>query len=125
MSTNGRPADYRCRVIGSSYVSTDVRLPESTLKAYVPGVLFGIIFGAANAYLGLRAGLTISTSIPIAVMTVAAYKVLAAAGPRHRDAREERLGAGDVEVRGVRMVGREQRLARRHLAEPDEDAVDV
>ena len=66
----------------SPYVSTDVRLPESTLKAYVPGILFGIIFGAANAYLGLRAGLTISTSIPIAVMTVAAYKVLAAAGQR-------------------------------------------
>ena len=69
-------------MIGSPYVSTDVRLPESTLKAYVPGILFGIIFGAANAYLGLRAGLTISTSIPIAVMTVAAYKVLAAAGRR-------------------------------------------
>ena len=69
-------------MIVSPYVSTDVRLPESTLKAYVPGVLFGIIFGAANAYLGLRAGLTISTSIPIAVMTVAAYKVLAAAGRR-------------------------------------------
>jgi putative OPT family oligopeptide transporter len=69
-------------VLGTPYVSTDVRLPESTLKAYVPGILFGIIFGAANAYLGLRAGLTISTSIPIAVMTVAAYKVLAAAGQR-------------------------------------------
>jgi putative OPT family oligopeptide transporter len=63
-----------------SYVSSDARLPESTLKAYVPGVLFGIVFGAANAYLGLRAGLTISTSIPIAVMTVAAFKMLAATG---------------------------------------------
>ena len=69
-------------MIGSPYVATDARLPESTLKAYVPGILFGIVFGAANAYLGLRAGLTISTSIPIAVMTVAAYKVLAAAGQR-------------------------------------------
>ncbi len=64
------------------YVAADTRLPEATIKAYVPGILFGIIFGAANAYLGLRAGLTISTSIPIAVMTVAAYKVLAAAGRR-------------------------------------------
>jgi putative OPT family oligopeptide transporter len=64
------------------YVAPEADLPESTAKAYVPGVLFGIIFGAANAYLGLRAGLTISTSIPIAVMTVAAYKVLAAAGQR-------------------------------------------
>jgi putative OPT family oligopeptide transporter len=64
------------------YVAADTRPPEATVKAYVPGILFGIIFGAANAYLGLRAGLTISTSIPIAVMTVAAYKVLAAAGRR-------------------------------------------
>ncbi len=37
---------------------------EFTLKAVGLGILFGIIFGAANAYLGLRAGLTISTSIP-------------------------------------------------------------
>ena len=40
------------------------------------GVFFGIVFGAANAYLGLRAGLTISTSIPVAVMTVAAFKTI-------------------------------------------------
>ena len=66
----------------SPYVRPETSLPESTVKAYLPGILFGIIFGAANAYLGLRAGLTISTSIPIAVMTVAAYKVLAAAGQR-------------------------------------------
>jgi putative OPT family oligopeptide transporter len=64
------------------YIAPETRLPESTLKAYVPGILFGIVFGAANAYLGLRAGLTISTSIPIAVMTVAAFKMLASAGRR-------------------------------------------
>ncbi|HUF17714.1 MAG TPA: oligopeptide transporter, OPT family, partial [Thermoanaerobaculia bacterium] len=55
---------------------------EFTAKAVVAGVLFGILFGAANAYLGLRAGLTISTSIPIAVITVAAFRLLAAAGTR-------------------------------------------
>lgn len=53
---------------------------EFTVKATVAGVLFGILFGAANAYLGLRAGLTISTSIPVAVMTVAAFKALQAMG---------------------------------------------
>ncbi|MCK5521097.1 MAG: OPT/YSL family transporter, partial [Candidatus Marinimicrobia bacterium] len=47
---------------------------EFTLKSILFGIFFGIIFGAANAYLGLRAGLTISTSIPVAVMTVAAFK---------------------------------------------------
>jgi putative OPT family oligopeptide transporter len=53
---------------------------EFTLKALGLGILFGITFGAANAYLGLRAGLTISTSIPVAVMTVAVFRALAGAG---------------------------------------------
>ena len=62
------------------YIAADEALAEFTVKAAVAGVLFGVVFGAANAYLGLRSGLTISTSIPIAVMTVAALKVLQAAG---------------------------------------------
>ena len=55
---------------------------EFTVKAACTGVLFGILFGAANAYLGLRAGLTISTSIPVAVMTVAAFKALQVMGKK-------------------------------------------
>jgi putative OPT family oligopeptide transporter len=58
-------------------------LVEFTLKAVVTGSLLGILFGAANAYLGLRAGLTVSTSIPLAVMTVAVFRVLSSAGIRH------------------------------------------
>ena len=53
---------------------------EATAKAVGAGILFGILFGAANAYLGLRAGLTISTSIPVAVMTVALFRTLRAGG---------------------------------------------
>ena len=53
---------------------------EATAKALAAGILFGILFGAANAYLGLRAGLTISTSIPVAVMTVAVFRTLQASG---------------------------------------------
>src|SRR5437660_10690901 len=49
---------------------------EFTLRAAVAGVILGIVFGAANAYLGLRVGLTISASIPAAVMTVAAFRAL-------------------------------------------------
>jgi putative OPT family oligopeptide transporter len=64
------------------YVPADAHLPEFTLKAIGLGIVFGIIFGAANAYLGLRAGLTISTSIPVAVMTVAVFRALEAAGRR-------------------------------------------
>ncbi len=50
-------------------------LPEFTLRAAVAGIVFGILFGAANAYLGLRVGLTVSTSIPIAVLTVAFFRL--------------------------------------------------
>ena len=58
------------------YVPPETEMREFTLKALVLGSLFGIAFGAANAYLGLRVGLTISTSIPIAVMTVAVFALL-------------------------------------------------
>jgi len=64
------------------YVPADAGLREFTFKAIGLGIAFGIIFGAANAYLGLRAGLTISTSIPVAVMTVAVFRALEAAGRR-------------------------------------------
>ena len=53
---------------------------EFTLKAILAGILFGIVFGAANAYLGLRVGLTISTSIPVAVITVAVFRLLQKTG---------------------------------------------
>ncbi len=58
------------------YVSASESPPEFTIKAIGLGILFGILFGAANAYLGLVAGLTISTSIPVAVMTVAAFRLM-------------------------------------------------
>ena len=48
---------------------------EFTARAVLAGIVFGIIFGAANAYLGLRVGLTVSTSIPIAVLTVALFRL--------------------------------------------------
>ncbi|MEM7281976.1 MAG: oligopeptide transporter, OPT family [Pseudomonadota bacterium] len=62
------------------YVDSSQSMLEFTVKAIVLGIFFGILFGAANAYLGLRAGLTISTSIPVAVMTVAAFKALGLIG---------------------------------------------
>jgi putative OPT family oligopeptide transporter len=55
-------------------------LPEFTFKAILTGVVLGIVFGAANAYLGLRVGMTVSASIPAAVMTVAAFRVFRANG---------------------------------------------
>lgn len=55
-------------------LQADESVVEFTLRAAVAGILFGVLFGAANAYLGLRVGLTVSTSIPIAVLTVAFFR---------------------------------------------------
>jgi putative OPT family oligopeptide transporter len=49
---------------------------ELTLKAVVIGALFGLLFGASTVYLGLRAGLTVSASIPIAVLAISVLKRL-------------------------------------------------
>ena len=64
------------------FVDANETPAEFTLKSVGLGIVFGIIFGAANAYLGLRAGLTISTSIPVAVMTVAVFRALSSVGVR-------------------------------------------
>jgi putative OPT family oligopeptide transporter len=51
-------------------------LAEFTAKAILLGVVFGLIFGASTVYLGLRAGLTVSASIPIAVLAISVLKRL-------------------------------------------------
>lgn len=56
------------------YIDTEAGVPEFTLKAILLGAVFGIIFGMSTVYLGLRAGLTVSASIPIAVMAIAVFK---------------------------------------------------
>src|SRR5688572_26327453 len=58
------------------YVPATQVVPEFTPKAIVLGILFGLIFGASTAYLGLRAGLTVSASIPIAVLAISVLKKL-------------------------------------------------
>ncbi|HZW16773.1 MAG TPA: oligopeptide transporter, OPT family, partial [Brevundimonas sp.] len=58
------------------YVAPEQEMPEFSLKAIVLGSLFGILFGAVTVYLALRAGLTVSASIPIAVLAIAVFKRL-------------------------------------------------
>jgi putative OPT family oligopeptide transporter len=53
-------------------VETDQK--DFSIRALIAGAVFGILFGSANAYLGLRVGLTISTAIPLAVISVALFK---------------------------------------------------
>jgi len=52
------------------YVPDDGATSEFTVKALILGATLGIIFGAANAYLGLKVGMTVSASIPVAVISM-------------------------------------------------------
>ncbi len=52
------------------YIAAKESIAEFTLRAVVLGSLFGLLFGAVTVYVGLRAGLTVSASIPIAVLSI-------------------------------------------------------
>ena len=56
------------------YIPDSQIVPEFTVKAIILGAMFGLIFGASTVYLALRAGLTVSASIPIAVLAIAVFK---------------------------------------------------
>ncbi len=58
------------------YVPATTIMPEFTLKAILLGSVFGLIFGAATVYLALTAGLTVSASIPIAVLAIGVFKYI-------------------------------------------------
>jgi putative OPT family oligopeptide transporter len=58
------------------FVAAETVIAEFSLKAIILGAFFGLIFGAATVYLALRAGLTVSASIPIAVLAIAVFKKL-------------------------------------------------
>lgn len=58
------------------YIPAQKITPEITVTSIVMGVLLAVVFGAANAYLGLRVGMTVSASIPAAVIAMGVIRVL-------------------------------------------------
>ncbi len=56
------------------HVPHDSKQTDFSIRALIVGAIFGVMFGSANAYLGLRVGLTISTAIPLAVISVALFR---------------------------------------------------
>ena len=63
-NSTAAPAEFK------PFVSPAESPREFTLRAVVLGALFGVLFGAVSVYVGLRAGLTVSASIPIAVLSI-------------------------------------------------------
>lgn len=64
MSVNSEKKEFK------PYISSDSNVAEFTVKSVLLGAIFGVIFGAATVYLALKAGLTVSASIPIAVLAI-------------------------------------------------------
>ena len=58
------------------YVPADKITPEFTVTSIVMGIILAVVFGAANAYLGLRVGMTVSASIPAAVISMGVIRVI-------------------------------------------------
>ena len=63
-----------------SYIPDKTTLPEFSLRAVVLGALLGIIFGASSLYLVLKVGLTVSASIPVAVISITLFRLWAKMG---------------------------------------------
>jgi len=77
MSETATPAPASKEADFQPYISADRSdVAEFTPKAIIIGVIFGVIFGAATVYLALKAGLTVSASIPIAVLAISLLKKL-------------------------------------------------
>ena len=62
------------------YVPDEVHLPEFTFAGVLVGAILGIIFGASSLYLVLKVGLTVSASIPVAVLSITLFRALSKIG---------------------------------------------
>src|SRR5262249_7056451 len=56
------------------YVPPNIRMPEFTWGPLIVGVLLGIVFGASSLYLLLKVGMTVSASVPIAVLSITLFR---------------------------------------------------
>jgi putative OPT family oligopeptide transporter len=64
------------------FIPPEVVLPELTILPLIVGTLLGIVFGASSLYLVLKVGLTVSASIPVAVISITVFKMLSKLGVR-------------------------------------------
>ena len=58
------------------YIPADKVMSELSITSVILGIILAIVFGGANAYLGLRVGMTVSASIPAAVVSMGIIRIL-------------------------------------------------
>src|SRR4051794_41128892 len=73
------------------FIPPSARLPELTPLPLIMGTLLGVVFGASSLYLVLKVGLTVSASIPVAVISIALFRVLSKFGLRNRTILENNI----------------------------------
>lgn len=83
------------------YISSETTLPELTLKAIILGAILSIVLSAANAYFGLFAGLTVSASIPAAVISMAVLKAFKNSNILENNLVQTAASAGESLAAGV------------------------
>ncbi len=97
------------------FIPAEVKLPELTVLPVIVGALLGAIFGASSLYLVLKVGLTVSASIPVAVISITLFRLLRQDGrPGRHDPREQHRADG-------RVGGRVDRVRRRRHDAGDPD----
>ena len=75
-----------------SYIPASVVLPELTPLPLLVGTLLGMVFGASSLYLVLKVGLTVSASIPVAVISITLFRLLSKFGLRNATILENNIG---------------------------------
>jgi len=83
------------------YVPDSATVPEFTLRAVAFGAFFGLVFGAVTVYVGLRAGLTVSASIPIAVLSISLLRAMGKATILENNIVQTTGSAGESVAAGV------------------------
>ena len=83
------------------YIPASVSLPEITVKAIVLGVLLSAVLAGANAYLGLKVGLTVSASIPAAVISMAILRLFRQSNILENNIVQTAASAGESLAAGV------------------------
>jgi putative OPT family oligopeptide transporter len=73
------------------YIPSDRSLPELTWRAVLVGTILGMIFGASSLYLVLKVGLTVSASIPVAVISITLFRILSKMGARNASILENNI----------------------------------
>jgi len=87
--------------IHKPFIPASLELPEFSWRAVIVGAILGVIFGASSVYLALKVGLTVSASIPIAVMSISIFRAIGRASILENNIAQTTGSAGESIAAGV------------------------